>query len=377
MNVEVTVSVPIVETPRVQQVCGIFDIPPAEKSERTWSAVLPLEEHEWNVGLIYGPSGCGKSTIARKLWGKLIDRRMTWPKDRTVVDAFPSSMKVKEIVELLGSVGFSSPPSWLRPFQCLSNGEQFRVSLARLLAESPELSVVDEFTSIVDRTVARIGSAALAKTVRKRGGQFVAVSCHDDIIEWLDPDWTFSPADGAFQWRLERRRRPEIKIDVAPVERDAWRIFGQHHYLSSKLSPVSKCFLARIEGRPAAFVSVTTFPHPRVTSWREHRTVCLPDFQGVGVGNAVSELIASAFAATGRRYISTTSHPAMIRHRARSRLWRMNRRPSMVPRAGHGRTKNHSERTQRASHSFDRVTAGFMFVGPANADAARSLGILR
>jgi ABC-type Mn2+/Zn2+ transport system ATPase subunit len=86
--------------------------------------------------------------------------------------------KSGEITALLSSVGFSSPPSWLKPFHVLSNGEQFRVTLARILAEAPELAVVDEFTSVVDRTVAQIGSHALAKTVRAGNRCFVAVSAH-------------------------------------------------------------------------------------------------------------------------------------------------------------------------------------------------------
>ena len=60
---------------------------------------------------------------------------------------------------------------WLRPFHVLSNGEQFRATIARALAESAkgrELVVIDEFTSVVDRTVAQIGSAAIAKTIRRR-----------------------------------------------------------------------------------------------------------------------------------------------------------------------------------------------------------------
>lgn len=66
-------------------------------------------------------------------------------------------MGIKDIVGLLSSVGFSSPPSWVRPFRVLSTGEQFRVTMARTLAEMPDLAVVDEFTSVVDRTVARPG----------------------------------------------------------------------------------------------------------------------------------------------------------------------------------------------------------------------------
>ena len=87
----------------------------------------------------------------------------------------------------MSSVGFSSPPSWVRPYHVLSNGEQFRVDIARTLSEKPQLAIVDEFTSVVDRTVAQIGSSAIQKTVRRRGQKFIAVSCHYDIVKWLEP----------------------------------------------------------------------------------------------------------------------------------------------------------------------------------------------
>ena len=69
--------------------------------------------------------------------------------------------------------------------------------MAHTLAEKPRLAVVDEFTSVVDRTVAQIGSAALVRAVRRRNQKFVAVTCHYDVIDWLDPDWVFQPHTGA------------------------------------------------------------------------------------------------------------------------------------------------------------------------------------
>src|SRR4029077_5021989 len=62
------------------------------------------------------------------------------------------------------------------------------------------LIVMDEFTSVVDRTVAQIGSAALAKTVRQRGQKFIAVTCHEDVEDWLQPDWVYRPAPNFFAW---------------------------------------------------------------------------------------------------------------------------------------------------------------------------------
>ena len=170
---EITHSTPIRRTPRVVQLEGLFDIPPAKRSELSWQVNLPIEEKTWQLGLIVGPSGCGKSTLARELFGKHLVSGYDWPTDRSLVDGFPAEMSIKEITLLLSSVGFSSPPSWLRPFGVLSNGEQFRATIARALAEQPDLVVIDEFTSVVDRTVAQIGSAAMAKTFAARRGATV------------------------------------------------------------------------------------------------------------------------------------------------------------------------------------------------------------
>lgn len=385
----ITRSVPIERTPRVLQLEGMFDLPPNPTSGITWIGNLPLEERAWTIGLIVGPSGSGKSTLARELFGSESFAEFDWPSDKSVIDAFPSHLSIRDVTALLSSVGFSSPPAWLRPFGVLSTGEKFRATLARALALGKQTEekgtstmflppaagrtiVVDEFTSVVDRTVARIGSAAIAKAIRREtsGQRFVAVSCHDDILDWLDPDWTYAPANDTFQWRLERpgtgqRARPQVALEISRVDRTAWKLFKHHHYLNGDLHPKARCFVAFVEGKPAAFTAVIFFPHPQASGYREHRTVCLPDFQGIGIGNALSEFVASLFAATGRPYYSATSHPAMIRHRLRSPLWNMTHGPNMGNR----------NRIRGWKRSL-RLTAGFRFMGPSLAldDVLRLMG---
>src|SRR5438874_4537158 len=227
MDATIAVETPILETPRVQQVRGMFDLAPAAVSRVEWRVTLPIEERPWHIGLIVGPSGCGKSTIARRLWPFQLAYEPAWPGDRAIVDAFPETLPIKEIVALLSSVGFSSPPAWLRPFPVLSTGQQFRARLALLLATHRELVVMDEFTSTVDRTVAQIGSHALAKTVRQRGQKFIAVTCHEDVEAWLNPDWVYRPDANIFTWRC-LQRRPVIDLEIARIGRQSWQLFKHH-----------------------------------------------------------------------------------------------------------------------------------------------------
>jgi hypothetical protein len=366
----IAVSSPVRETPRVLQIRGMFDLPRVPTTGQEWVVDLPLAERAWNIGLIVGASGCGKSTIAGRLWPNQHNRPLQWPADASVLDAFPPELGIKEIAEVLSSVGFSSPPAWLRPFHVLSTGQQFRVTLARLIAEAVERRrrleqhmtadaaagfdvpvVCDEYTSVVDRTVAQIGSAAVAKTVRAKNLRFVAVTCHEDVEGWLDPDWVYRPAENAFSWR-SLRRRPPITLHVFRCGASAWQLFAPHHYLSGGLLRGAVCFLAVWQNQSVAFSSWIPFLGAGPLARREHRTVCLPDFQGVGIGNALSATIAAMWKGLGYRALSTTTHPSMIRGRLKSPLWKMTRRQSLTG------TKD------IIPHASTRLTAGFQYVGP-------------
>lgn len=351
-SIDLVRSVPIIRSPRVIQLESIFDVPLSERSEEHWKIEFDLPE-TWSVGLIVGPSGCGKTSIAREIFKDKLCSDWTWSKDNSIVDCFPRAMSIKEIVGLLSSVGFSSPPSWLRPFHVLSNGEKFRASIARTLAEFNDLAVVDEFTSVVDRTVAKITSAAVAKTVRTRGQKFVAVSCHYDIAEWLEPDWIYDPSVNKFA--RGNLHRPEIRLSIYRAHHSSWEIFRKHHYLDTNLHKAAVCFVADWNKTLVAFSSWLPLMSGTVSNgYREHRTVTLPDFQGVGIGNALSSYCASLWKGLGKRPFSTTSHPSMIASRVRSKLWRVARRPGLCAKDAGGRVKK---------HSTHRMTTGFEYMG--------------
>lgn len=177
----------IEKTYRVAKIMNDFDVK-LEHSNEHFVGEIEFPR-EWNIGLIVGGSGTGKTTIINELFTDNIVKDFQWT-NKCVLDDMPKECNTTDIEKMFYSVGFGSVPSWLKPYNVLSNGEKMRVDLARALLEK-DFVVFDEFTSVVDRQVAKVACIAVNKAVKKTNKKFIAVSCHKDIIEWLQPDWVF------------------------------------------------------------------------------------------------------------------------------------------------------------------------------------------
>ena len=175
------------KTYRVARIMGDYDVKLNHANERfTGEIKMP---DDWHIGVIVGGSGTGKTTIARELFGPQLISGFEYSA-KSVVDDMPNECGMDEIERMFYAVGFGSVPSWLKPYSVLSNGEKMRVDLARAMLER-DFVVFDEFTSVVDRQVAKTASMAINKAVHRSGKRFVAVTCHYDVLEWLQPDWVF------------------------------------------------------------------------------------------------------------------------------------------------------------------------------------------
>jgi hypothetical protein len=140
---------------------------------------------DFSVGLIVGNSGSGKSLLLEECFGGE-SPEPRWEPTLSIAGHFKD---FNTACEKLFAVGISSVPTMCKPFHVLSNGEKYRAKMARVLESGCR---VDEYTSVVDRSVAKGISVALRKYVRKQNlRNIVLCSCHFDIIEWLEPDWVF------------------------------------------------------------------------------------------------------------------------------------------------------------------------------------------
>lgn len=275
---------------------------------------LPEIPEEYGIGLIVGASGSGKSTILQR-FGKEED--IIWEKSKAICSHFEDATQAQE---KLSAVGFNSIPSWLRPYHVLSTGEKFRADLARRLKND---AIIDEFTSVVDRNVAKSCAYAIRRYIdEKQLKKLTFASCHYDIIEWLQPDWVFDTSTN----RLTVGRglvRPEIQLEILPCSIETWKMFCHHHYLSGNINKSSRCWLAIWEGTIVGFTAVITLPSGTLTNaWKGHRTVILPDFQGLGLGVRLSDAIGEIHIKNGLRYFSKTGHVRLGEYRNKSNFWR-------------------------------------------------------
>lgn len=367
-TIDIEVQSPVSDSVRARQLEAMFDVPRAEATSRSWHGALPLDEHPWSVGLIVGPSGAGKTTIADNVFG--VPMALPWSQPN-VVDDFAPGINLEDIASVCQAVGFNTIPAWMRPFSVLSTGERFRVELARRLLETPgdHVIVVDEFTSVVDRQVAQIGSHAVQKWVRRHGRRFVGVSCHYDIIDWLQPDWTLEPATMTFRWRSVQPR-PQLDVTIGRVPYAAWQLFAPFHYLTAELNRTAACYVAFVGDEPAAFAGILHRPHPRVRNVKGcSRLVTLPDWQGLGLAFVLIDAVAGAYRALNYRMHTYPAHPALVHAFDRSALWALVKRASAAN-VSNRRTRgtNIGEWTQGS-----RPMTTFEYAGPAMdaADAHR------
>lgn len=313
--------------------------------------------NDFSIGLIVGPSGSGKTTLLKEFGEEVLPE---WDPELSVASHFEDA---EDAQERLGAVGFNSIPSWLRPYHCLSNGEQFRARLARQLNSN---IVIDEFTSVIDRDVAKSASNAINRFIHKNNFKNVVFcSCHYDIIEWLRPDWIFDTQTGVMS--VGRSERPNIELELLPCKTDAWTLFRDHHYLTGDINKSARCWIVTWGSNVVGFLSSIAMPSGTLkNAWRGHRTVVLPEFQGLGIGTKMSDALGEMHIMEGKRFFTKTAHPRLGSYRENSDKWKptsKNRVHRPDYRIETGKTFGEKYSKEHLEKHADRVCFSHEYVG--------------
>lgn len=219
MIVEIHHEVPAYQSYAAERTRGLYNVEADDGSRFDLTVDVPVEGDDWQIGVVVGPSGSGKTSIARELHdhGWIEWDTHTGRSDIPLIEALTEMGDYAKATAALAAVGLGSVPSWLRPFHVLSNGEQFRASMAQLLLavnrnppEGPEDLqpmdfYLDEFTSVLDRQVAQVGAGAFAKSWRRvPGRRVILITPHYDVLDWIQPDWWIDTAEGLDEFAADR-----------------------------------------------------------------------------------------------------------------------------------------------------------------------------
>jgi iron(III) transport system ATP-binding protein len=213
------------------------------------------------VVALLGPSGCGKTTLLRlvagferpdegtvEVGGRTVSARGTWvpPEQRRIGMVFqdyalfphltvsenvgfglPRRRRTARVPELLGIVGLDGLGR--RYPHELSGGQQQRVAVARALAPSPELVLLDEPWSNVDPFLRESLRAEVTEIIRPLGVTVVLVT-HDREEAFSLADRIALMRDG----RVVQEGTPE-ELYFAPVSRWAAEFVGAGNVLTGRV----------------------------------------------------------------------------------------------------------------------------------------------
>jgi len=369
---EVHLSSPVVQSFRGIKAGQSLDIDMEKKSEHHLVIEADIET-EFNIGLIVGASGSGKTTLGKQIYGENAFKELLQD-DKAVIDQFSDNFSYDEIANMLSGVGLTSVPCWIRPAYTLSNGQKARAECALQMANDDNLTIIDEWTSVVDRTVAKVMSHCISKHARKTNKQVVLIACHYDIIEWLNPDWII---DCNTQKFIDRRRlrssfkkSEELNFTIKPITGESWKYFSKYHYLNDRLvGGINQHYGMFYGDMQIGFISYNNYvPRRRSTKSAQkkyamhfNRLVIHPDYCGFGLGIKFLNATAKDMVDRGYNVYGKFSSAPMYASLSKSPLWKLKDISKNFKNAIHNENRtiikyeNEKQRKMAFKNSFGRT----------------------
>jgi len=285
--VNLTTEIPV--SFRTQKAANSLDIDVAKKCQHNFEIKADLAT-DYNIGIIVGSSGSGKTTLAKMIFGEeafkdIIDL------GKPIIDQLPEEMDYDECSQALNGIGLTAVPCWIKPAYTLSNGQRFRAEavLKMINCIEGQTSIIDEWTSVVDRNAAKVMSHCVQKYARRNKKTIVLCSCHYDVIEWLNPDWIIDCNKQTYEDRRSMvgtfKRTDQLRLDIREVGSETWKYFSKYHYLSSNLPGGKNYFFGLFLGQEQiGFQCYSAYVPGKPHIMYSNRVVIHPDYAGFGLG---------------------------------------------------------------------------------------------
>ncbi len=329
----VTLESPVAKSYRCKRAADSLDIDVAKKSVHTLNVNADLET-PYSIGLILGASGSGKTTLAKQIFGEDCFESIL-DETKPIIEQFPEQYDYETCSKILSGVGLTQVPCWIRPVYTLSNGQKARAEAALLMCRD-ELTIIDEWTSVVDRTVAKVMSHCIKKHARASQKRIILLSCHYDVVDWLNPDWIIDCnkqeyIDRRLLWR-EFNRAERLQFSIRETDKTTWRCFSRYHYLSDKLPGGHVRYFGLFHGQnQIGFICYANYvPYRQTQRFRKekmimhaNRIVVHPDYAGIGLGILMTNETAKYMDSQNFRVMCKFSSTPMYKAMTKSPCWKL------------------------------------------------------
>jgi ABC-type Mn2+/Zn2+ transport system ATPase subunit len=330
---DVTLQSPISNSYRCRRAADSLDIDTQKKSTHQLSVNADLQT-PYNIGLILGASGSGKTTLAQKIFGEncfqiFIDET------KPIIEQFPKEYDYETCAKILCGIGLTQVPCWIRPVNTLSNGQKARAEAALSMCKS-DLTILDEWTSVVDRNVGKIMSYSIQKHARREKKRIVLLSCHYDVVEWLNADWIIDCNKQEYQNRRSLwqnyQRKEKIRFDIKEVGRETWKYFSKYHYLSENIpGGLIKLFGLFHDKNQIGFICYANYiPYRNIMKIKgikmimhANRIVIHPDYAGIGLGILLTNETAKIIKSQNYKVMCKFSSTPIFYAMSKSNLWKL------------------------------------------------------